>query len=95
MASTRAVTRAEYYGKAKLLQASNREWVTAIESIRVCGEALPPYIIFKAKTFTKSWLDDSSVPIGSRIEISQNGWTAHEIGLRWLQTLFIPATQPS
>ena len=54
MASTRAVTRAEYYGKAKLLQASNREWVTAIESIRVCGEALPPYIIFKAKTFTKS-----------------------------------------
>ena len=94
ISSTRVVTRAEYYGKAKLLSSGNREWVTAIECIRACGEALPPCIIFKAKGYTKGWLD-SSLPIGSRIEVSQNGWTTDEIGLRWLQTLFIPATQRS
>lgn len=91
ISSTRVVTRAEYYGKAKLLSSGNREWVTAIECIRACGEALPPCIIFKAKGYTEGWLH-STLPIGSRIEVSQNGWTTDEIGLRWLQTLFIPAT---
>ena len=91
ISSTRVVTRAEYYGRAKLLSSGNREWVTTIECIRACGEALPPCIIFKAKGYTEGWLD-SSLPIGSRIEVSQNGWTTDEIGLRWLQNLFIPAT---
>ena len=71
ISSIRVVTRAEYYGKVKLLLSGNREWVTAIECIRVCGEALLPYIIFKAKGYTKGWLD-SSLPIGSCIEVSQN-----------------------
>lgn len=88
--STRVVTRAEYYGKAKLLQADDREWVTAIECIRACGETLPPCIIFKAKGYTEGWLNNQ-LPSGSRIEISQNDWTTDEIGLRWLQPLSIPA----
>ena len=91
ISSTRVVTRAEYYGKAKLLSSGNREWVTAIECIRASGEALPPCIIFKAKGHTEGWLDNN-LPFGSRIEISQIGWTRDEIGL---QTLFIPAIQRS
>ena len=31
--TSRVVTRAEYYGKRKLLQPDNQEWVTAIECI--------------------------------------------------------------
>ena len=94
ISSTRVVTRAEYYGRAKLLSSGNREWVTAIECIRASGEALPPCIIFKAKGYTEGWLDNN-LPLGSRIEVSQNGWTTDEIGLRWLQTLFIPTIQRS
>ena len=51
ISSTRVVTRAEYYGKAKLLQAGNREWVTTIECIHASGEVLPPCIIFKARGY--------------------------------------------
>ena len=72
ISSTRIVTRAEYYSRAKLLLSSNREWVTIIKCIRVYGEALPPYIIFKAKGYTEGWLD-SSLLIGLWIEVSQNG----------------------
>lgn len=94
ISSTRVVTRAEYCGRAKLLSSGNREWVTAIECIRESGEALPPCIIFKAKGYTEGWLDNN-LPLGSHIEVSQNGWTTDEIGLRWLRTLFIPTIQRS
>ena len=49
IAATRVVTRSDYYGRAKLLQPGNREWVTSIECIGASGYILPPYIIFKAK----------------------------------------------
>ena len=81
ISSTNVVTRAEYHGNPKLFQAGNREWVTAIESIRASGEALPPYITFKAKGYIEGWLD-SSLPISSRIEVSQNGWATDKIGSR-------------
>ena len=40
-----------------------------------------------------SWFDEKLyLPKDWRIEVSPNGWTTDEIGLRWLQKLFIPAT---
>jgi hypothetical protein len=33
-----------------------------------------------------------NLPKDWRIEVSDNGWTTDEIGLRWLQKLFIPST---
>lgn len=51
---------------------------------------LPPCIIFKGKNYIASWFDD--LPSDWRIETSLNGWTTDEIGIRWLQKLFIPAT---
>lgn len=38
----KVVSRAEYYGRRPTLQAGNREWVTAIESICADGYSLPP-----------------------------------------------------
>ncbi|KAG2000777.1 hypothetical protein GB937_010842 [Aspergillus fischeri] len=80
VATTQVVTRADYYGKASLVQPGNREW------------ALPPYIIFKGKVHIEGWYQDFKLPRDSRIEVSPNGWTTDEIGLCWLKNLFIPAT---
>jgi len=51
---------------------------------------LPPCVIFKGKNAIEGWFDN--LPKDWRFEISDNGWTSDEIGLRWLQKLFIPST---
>ena len=89
-ATAKVVTRAEYYGRRSLLQPGNREWVTAIECMNASGWALPPCIIFKGKVFIESWFDN--LPEDWCFEVSPNGWTSDEIGLHWLEKLFIPAT---
>ena len=92
VATARVVTRANYYGRAPFVQPGNREWVTSIECINSTGWALPPCVIFKGKVHIEGWYQDSNLPRDWRIEISSNGWTTDEIGLRWLQHLFIPTT---
>jgi DDE superfamily endonuclease/Tc5 transposase-like DNA-binding protein/Psq-like protein len=91
IATAKVITRAEYYGRRSVLQPGNREWVTSIECVNSTGFVLPPCIIFKSsKYYRYAWFDD--LPDDWRIEISENGWTTDEIGLRWLEKLFIPAT---
>jgi hypothetical protein len=80
--------RSEYYGRRSLLQPGNREWVTTIECTNAFGWALPPCVIFKGKVFIKFWFDD--LPTDWWLEVSPTGWTTDEIGLRWLEKLFIP-----
>lgn len=89
-ATAKVITRSEYYGRRSLLQPGNPEWVTAIECTNASGWALPPCIIFKGKVFIESWFDN--LPNYWRFEVSPNGWTSDEIGLRWLEKLFIPST---
>ncbi|KAJ8225492.1 hypothetical protein LV156_009112, partial [Aspergillus fumigatus] len=91
-ATARVVTRADYYGKASVVQPGNREWVTSIECINSTGWVLPPCIIFKGKVHIEGWYEDIELPRDSRIEVSPNGWTTDEIGLRWLKNIFIPLT---
>ena len=91
IATSKVITRAGYYGRRSLLQPGNREWVTSIECASATGFVLPPCIIFKSTTYQQyAWFDD--IPDDWRIEISQNGWTTDDISLRWLEKLFIPAT---
>jgi hypothetical protein len=90
IATAKIVTRAEYYGRRVLLQPGNRAWVTTIECINASGWALPPCVIFKGKVYIESWFD--GLPKDWRFEVSPNGWTSDEIGLRWLERLFIPST---
>ncbi|OGE47182.1 hypothetical protein PENARI_c057G04216 [Penicillium arizonense] len=89
IATAKIVTRAEYYGRRVLLQPGNRAWVTTIECINASGWALPPCVIFKGKVYIESWFDGR--PEDWRFEVSPNGWTSDEIGLRWLEKLFIPS----
>ena len=91
VSTAKVVTRSEYYGRRSVLQPGNREWVTTVETINALGWCLPPLIIFKGKRYIESWFC-SDLPDDWRFEVSPNGWTTDEIGLRWLQKLFIPAT---
>ncbi|GMG14126.1 unnamed protein product [Aspergillus oryzae] len=90
ISTTKVVTRAELAGRPFLLQPGNREWVTSIECIGSRGP-LPPCLIFKGKIHIEGWYE-MGLPPDWRIETSANGWTTDEIGLRWLQRLFIPFT---
>jgi hypothetical protein len=92
VATTQVVTRADMYQKGLFVQPGNREWVTSIECINSTGWSLPPCIIFKGKVHIEGWYQEPSLPHDWRIEVSPNGWTSDEIGLRWLKKLFIPAT---
>jgi hypothetical protein len=91
IATTKVITSREIYGRPKLLQPGNREWVTAIEAVSATGWSLPTYIIFKAKELQDAWFDD--LPEGWRLDKSQNGWTTDEIGIKWLKNQFVPETE--
>ena len=88
--TARVITRSEYYGRRSVLQPGNHEWVTVVESIGASGWVLPPVIIFKGKQYQQAWFEE--LPRDWRFEVSLNGWTTDEIGLRWLEKTFIPAT---
>lgn len=90
ISTARVVTRAEYYSWRAVLQPGNCEWVTAIESINASSWSLPLCVIFKGKNYIEGWFD--GLPHDWCIEVSPNGWTTNEIGLWWLQKLFVPAT---
>lgn len=92
VATAKVVTRAEMVGRPFLIQPGNREWVTTIECVNFKGWVLPPSIIFKGKVHIEGWYEDNALSPDWRIEVSDNGWTNDEIGLRWLQKLFISAT---
>lgn len=92
IAATKVVTRSNMPGKPHLIQPGNREWVTTIECINSRGWSIPSTIIFKGKVHIEGWFDEALLPRDWRIEMSSNGWTTDEIGLRWLQKVFIPAT---
>jgi hypothetical protein len=68
------------------------DYNTSIECISSTRYALPPCIIFKRKVYIQGWYEDPNIPHDWRFEISKNGWMNDEIGLRWLQKLFILAT---
>lgn len=92
IATTKVVSRAEMPGKPWLIQPGNREWVTTIECVNSRGWSVPSTIIFKGKVHIEGWFDEAGIPHEWRIELSPNGWTSDIIGLRWLQKVFIPAT---
>jgi DDE superfamily endonuclease. len=83
-AIVKVVTRAEMYGRRQVIQPGNREWITSIECINSLRWALPPYIIFKGKTHIEGWYEGPRIPKDWRIEVSENGWTTDQTGLRWL-----------
>ena len=77
--------------KAYIKSPENREWVSIIESVSATGQRLRPAIIFKGHHLQTSWFPSRSIPDWLYTS-SENGWTSYNIGLAWLQQIFIPET---
>jgi hypothetical protein len=73
IATSRVVTRAEMPGKPHLIQPGQREWVTAIECIRLKGYVVPLTIIFKGKVHLEGWFEELGLLGDWRIKLSTNG----------------------
>ena len=56
------VTSSERKGRAKQLQAGNREWATAIECVSADGFALPPFLVVQGKHHLASWYTECGLP---------------------------------
>ncbi|OHW95382.1 transposase [Colletotrichum incanum] len=54
-----------------------RTWTSIVECISAEGRYLSPLVIFKGKT---------------SFDATVNGWTSNDIGLQWLEKVFIPGT---
>ena len=70
------------YGQHQVIQPGNWEWVTSIERVNSMGWALPPCIIFKGLMHLEGWYQELKLPAYWRIDVSPNGWTSDQIGLR-------------
>jgi hypothetical protein len=79
--------------KAYIKSPENREWVSIIESISADGRKLRCLTIFKGKALQTSWFPSESAP-DWLYTTSENGWTSNDIGIKWLESIFIPDTQP-
>jgi hypothetical protein len=62
ISTAKVVTRAEIRGRPTLMQPGNREWVTALETIRADGTTIPPMIIFAGKIHISTWYDEKQLP---------------------------------
>ncbi len=81
--------------RSSLVKSGNeREWCTAIEAVNPFGKSLKPLLIFKAKTVQNQWFIPSETP-DWLYSSSKAAFTTNEIGLHWLQEIFIPQTASS
>jgi hypothetical protein len=86
---SRIFSKAAYeQGKYKhFLQDGNREWITVLACICADGTALPPALIYAAKSgnLQDSWLQDFEAENRCYFGASETGWTNNEFGLEWLR----------
>jgi len=73
----------------------SKAWTSFIECVSAIGSALPPLVIFKGKTVQQQWFPPDLKPFaGWKFTATENGWTSDETAFEWLQTVFLPLTQP-
>lgn len=73
------------------IQDGNREWVTLVATICADGTALPPGLIYMAKTgdIQDSWVQDLDADTHTaQFASSPSGWTNDELGFEWLVKIF-------
>jgi hypothetical protein len=79
--------------KAYIKSPENREWVSTIELISADGRKLRCATIFKGQALQTTWFLSELIP-NWLYTTSENGWTSNDIGVKWLEAIFIPDTQP-
>jgi hypothetical protein len=83
--ASKVVTGSERRSEAKTVQPGNREWVTVIQGVNSRGWPIPPFIIFAGVYHLSCWYQGNDLLPGSKITLSDNGWTTNAIGVDWLE----------
>jgi hypothetical protein len=73
LSTAKVVTRAETRGRPTLTQPGNREYVTALETIRADGTMIPPMIILAGKVHISTWYDEKQLPSTWMVGLSDTG----------------------
>ena len=68
--------------KVKYRTSGDKSQITVVGCINAGGQAIPPFVIFKAKTLSPSWMKNG-VP-GTAYACSANGWIDTELFHLWL-----------
>ena len=69
-----------------------QEWVTSVECICADGTAIPPLIIFKGESLSRTWIP-ANTDKSWCFSHNSKGWTSNLHGLEWLQRCFDPTTR--
>ena len=83
--------------KTLLKGSQSRFWTTFIEAVTADGRILEPAIIFKGKGLQKQWFTNEVLKIAPKWSVipTKNGWTDNDTGLKWLQDVYLPQTNPA
>ena len=73
--------------KVKCRTSGDKSQITVVGCINAVGQAIPPFVIFKAKTLSPLWMKNG-VP-GTAYACSANGWIDTELFHLWFSTHFL------
>ncbi|XP_065915821.1 uncharacterized protein [Dysidea avara] len=73
--------------KIKCRTSGNKTQTTVVACINAVGQAIPPYVIYNAKTLNPRWMENGVA--GARYARSENGWIDTELFKIWLKYHFL------
>ena len=74
--------------KVRYRTAGNKSQITVIECVSATGHAVPPFVIWDAKSMNKEWTN-GEIP-GTTYGLSNKGWVDSELFRGWMVDHFIP-----
>ena len=65
----------------------NKAQTTVVACVNVIGQAIPPYVIYNAKTLNPEWMKDG--PPGTKCARSESGWIDTDLFEHWFNNHFL------
>ena len=69
----------------KCRTSGNKAQTTVVACVNAIGQAIPPYVIYNAKTLNPEWIKDG--PPGTKYAHSENGWIDTELFELWFNNI--------
>ncbi len=81
--------------KSGRIQDSKRGFISLLTGVSAIGRRIPAALIYRAESsdLSDTWVEDLQDSDNFFFGTSSNSWSNDASGLRWLSTVFDPATQ--
>ena len=89
--ASKCIINADIRQKFQKAKPGHQEWVTSVECICADGTAIPPLIIFKGESLSRTWIP-ANTDKSWCFSHNSKSWTSNLHGLEWLQRCFDPTT---